>query len=76
MQDNARPHVDGVCQQFLQDKDTDATDWPTSSPDLNLIQHIGNIMSYSTNCPGVGRHFSGECGSERVGGSNPASNPS
>ncbi|KAL0200740.1 hypothetical protein M9458_003927, partial [Cirrhinus mrigala] len=28
MQDNARPHVAGVCQQFLQDDGIDAMDWP------------------------------------------------
>ncbi|KAI3352648.1 hypothetical protein L3Q82_019292, partial [Scortum barcoo] len=35
MQDNARPHVVGVCQQFLQDEGIDAMDWPARSPDLN-----------------------------------------
>ncbi|KAI3352369.1 hypothetical protein L3Q82_005335 [Scortum barcoo] len=32
MQDNARPHVAGVCQQFLQDKGIDAMDWPALFP--------------------------------------------
>ncbi|KAL0147394.1 hypothetical protein M9458_057305, partial [Cirrhinus mrigala] len=40
MQDNARPHVAGVCQQFLQDEGTDAMDWPARSPDLNPTEHI------------------------------------
>uniref|UniRef100_A0A670YY79 MyoD family inhibitor domain containing n=1 Tax=Pseudonaja textilis TaxID=8673 RepID=A0A670YY79_PSETE len=44
MHDNARPHVAGVCQQFLQDK---GIDWPTHSPDLNPIEHIWDIMSRS-----------------------------
>ncbi|KAI3359208.1 hypothetical protein L3Q82_002730 [Scortum barcoo] len=52
MQDNARPHVAGVCQQFLQDEGIDAMDWPARclwSPDLNPIEHMGHwdIMSRS-----------------------------
>ncbi|KAL0183544.1 hypothetical protein M9458_019240 [Cirrhinus mrigala] len=47
IQDNARPHVTEVCQQFLQDEGIDAMDWPARSPDLNPIEHIKDIMSRS-----------------------------
>ncbi|KAI3370992.1 hypothetical protein L3Q82_023645, partial [Scortum barcoo] len=51
MQDNARPHVAGVCQQFLQDEGIDAMDWPARSPDLNPIEaHLGHhVLAPSTN---------------------------
>uniref|UniRef100_A0A3B4CC07 Uncharacterized protein n=1 Tax=Pygocentrus nattereri TaxID=42514 RepID=A0A3B4CC07_PYGNA len=43
MQDNARHHVAGVCQQFMQDEGIEAMDWPTRSPDLNRSIHQRHV---------------------------------
>ncbi|KAI4876386.1 hypothetical protein NFI96_017851, partial [Prochilodus magdalenae] len=65
MQDNARPHVAGMCQQFLQDEGIEAMDWPARSPDLNPIGHIWDIMSRSIHQ--VGRCFSPGLGGDPSG---------
>ncbi|XP_038149704.1 uncharacterized protein LOC119789026 [Cyprinodon tularosa] len=37
----------GVCQRFLQDEGIQAMDWPVPSLNLNLTEHIWDIMSRS-----------------------------
>lgn len=42
IQDNARFHVAGLCQLFLQEGGIDAMDWPARSPDMNPnCTHLG-----------------------------------
>ena len=39
-QDNARPHVSRVCQDFLANNNSIPLDWPPYSPDLSPIEHL------------------------------------
>ena len=40
MNDNARPHVAHVCQDFLRNNNVNVLDWPPYSPDMNPIEHL------------------------------------
>ena len=50
VQDNARPHVAGVCKPFLNDEGIDAIDWPPCSPDLNPAEHLLDTMYQCIRC--------------------------
>jgi hypothetical protein len=41
-QDNARPHVARVCQDFLANHSINPLDWPPYSPDLSPMEHLWN----------------------------------
>ncbi|GFT28085.1 transposable element Tcb1 transposase [Trichonephila clavipes] len=40
MDDNARPHRTNIVDDCLQSEDITRMDWPTYSPDFNLIEHV------------------------------------
>ncbi|CAF0974121.1 unnamed protein product [Didymodactylos carnosus] len=42
-QDNARPHVSAVTQEYFKKKRVERIIWPASSPDINIIQNIWSI---------------------------------
>lgn len=68
---NDRPHVAGVCRQFLDEEGSDVTDRPSCFSDLNPTEHLWDTLHQCITrhkvppqtgahwCPGLGRDPSG-----------------
>ncbi len=41
--DNARPHVERICTQFLEAENIPVLAWRTYSPDMSPIEHVGML---------------------------------
>ena len=44
MHDNARPHTGRIVRNYLEEVGVNYLDWPARSPDLNPIEHVGDLI--------------------------------
>jgi transposase len=44
MDDNARPHIARVVNEFLDEVGINRIEWPPRSPDLNPIEHVWDMI--------------------------------
>uniref|UniRef100_A0A8C0Y6W6 Tc1-like transposase DDE domain-containing protein n=1 Tax=Cyprinus carpio carpio TaxID=630221 RepID=A0A8C0Y6W6_CYPCA len=42
--DNARPHVQKICTQFLEAKNIPVLEWPAYSPDMSPIEYVWDAL--------------------------------
>ena len=58
MQDNSRPHVARICQQFLNRNNVNVLPWPAVSPDMNPIEHIWDYLGRNVRAKGNVKNLS------------------